>query len=186
MTLGTHLSSLLTPDSSLPLKAYLAGPDVFRPDALEWAAQARALCRAQGIEALIPLDGEALSAEGIYFQNIAMIRAADVVLANLNAFRGAEPDSGTSFELGFAVALGKRVIGYVSEAGLTCERVARWQGSALECVDGRLLDRDGLIVEDFGLPLNLMLAVPAQIVVGGLAKALSACGGGLRNEDDAY
>lgn len=165
------------------MKAYLAGPDVFRPDALEWAAQARALCRAHGIEALVPLDGDAMSAEGIYFQNIAMIRAADVVLANLNAFRGAEPDSGTSFEIGFAVALGKRVIGYVAEAGLTGERVARWQGSALECVDGQLVDREGLIVEDFGLPLNLMLAVPAQIVAGGLAEALDCLQPALRSTE---
>ncbi|MDP5239337.1 nucleoside 2-deoxyribosyltransferase [Uliginosibacterium sp. 31-16] len=156
------------------MKAYLAGPDVFRPDALEWAAQARALCRRHGVEALVPLDGEALTAEGIYFQNVAMIRAADGVLANLDAFRGAEPDSGTSFEVGFALALGKPVVGYVSTAGTTPERVARWQGGELEEADGKLIDRDGLIVEDFGLPLNLMLAVPARIVVGGLEEALVA------------
>lgn len=165
------------------MKAYLAGPDVFRPDALEWATQARALCRAQGIEALVPLDGDAQSAEGIYFQNIALIRAADVVIANLNAFRGAEPDSGTSFEVGFAIALGKRVIAYVAEADAIIERVARWQGGALDRADKRLLDRDGLIVEDFGLPLNLMLAVPARIVVGGLAEALSVCREALDDED---
>ena len=156
------------------IKAYLAGPDVFRPDALEWAAQARALCRKHGVEALVPLDGEAMTAEGIYFQNVAMIRAADAVLANLNAFRGAEPDSGTSFEVGFAIALGKPVVGYVSTAGTTPERVARWQGAELEEADGQLIDCDGLIVEDFGLPLNLMLAVPARIVVGGLEEALVA------------
>ena len=156
------------------MKAYLAGPDVFRPDALEWAAWARAACRRHGVEALVPLDGEAASAEGIYLQNVAMIRAADVVLANLNAFRGAEPDSGTAFEVGYAVALGKRVIGYVDERLPSTQRVARWQGAALEAADGRWVDRDGLIVEDFGLPANLMLAVAAQIVAGGLEEALAA------------
>lgn len=155
-------------------KAYLAGPDVFRPDALTWAAAARALCRDQGVEALIPLDGEASGAAGIYAQNIALIRAADVVLANLNAFRGAEPDSGTSFEVGYATALGRPVIGYVHDGAGTAERVARWQGRPLERVAGRLVDCDGLQAEDFGLPLNLMLAVPARIVIGGLAEALAA------------
>ncbi|MBS1209920.1 MAG: nucleoside 2-deoxyribosyltransferase [Proteobacteria bacterium] len=160
------------------MKAYLAGPDVFRPDALEWAAQARALCRAHGVEALVPLDGDATTPAGIYGQNIAMIRAADVVLANLNHFRGAEPDSGTCFEIGHAVALGKRVIAYLAQPGCCCERVARWQGEALAEVGPRRFDRDGLLVEDFGLPLNLMLAVPARIVVGGLAEALATLGTG--------
>jgi len=156
------------------MKAYLAGPDVFRPDARAWAEQARALCRAHGVEALIPLDGDAIDAPGIYFQNITMIRAADLVLANLNAFRGAEPDSGTSFEVGFAAALGKRVIGYMALPECCCERVARWQGEALAKADTRRVDRDGLTVENFGLPLNLMLAVPAQVVAGGLQEALLA------------
>jgi nucleoside 2-deoxyribosyltransferase len=35
------------------------------------------------------------------------------------------------------------------------------------------LIRDGLFVEDFGLPLNLMLGVPLQMVIGGLPEALS-------------
>ena len=42
---------------------------------------------------------------------------------------------------------------------------------------GRPLDLDGMYVEDFGLPLNLMLAVPLEIVVGGLAEALAALQG---------
>lgn len=156
------------------MKAYLAGPDVFRPDALRWAEEARALCAAQGVEALVPLDGEACTPAAIYAQNIAMIRAADWVLANLDPFRGAEPDSGTCFEVGFALALGKPVIGYVSEAGCCAERVARWQGCELARQEGRPVDRDGLMVENFGLPANLMLAVPAKIVVGGLREALAA------------
>ncbi len=155
-------------------KAYLAGPDVFRPDVLRWAEDARALCAARGVEALIPLDGDAHTPAGIYAQNIALIRAADVVLANLNPFRGAEPDSGTCFEVGFALALGKPVIGYVDGPGSLVERVARWQGQTPATRDGRPVDRDGFAIEDFGLPANLMLAVPARIVSGGLDAALVA------------
>jgi len=44
----------------------------------------------------------------------------------------------------------------------------------LEWRNGRPLDRGGLYVEDFGLPLNLMLAVPARIIVGGLDAAVQA------------
>lgn len=156
------------------IKAYLAGPDVFRPDACAWAEAARKLCYAAGVKALIPLDNDAYTAAGIYAHNIAMIRSADVVLANLNPFRGAEPDSGTSFEVGYALALSKPVYGYLADTTRSTERVARWQGRPLECRDGLLYDCDGQLVEDFNLPLNLMLAIPATIICGGLEEALAA------------
>jgi len=156
------------------MRIYLAGPDVFRPDAAAWAEQARQMCATCAHRALIPLDGVETTAAGIYHANIELIRSADAVLANLNPFRGCEPDSGTCVEVGFALALGKPVVGYVAEAETTTQRVARFFGGPLEIRAGRPVDRSGLLVEDFGLPLNLMLAVPATIVVGGLAEALQA------------
>jgi len=154
------------------MKAYLAGPDVFRPDALAWAASARALCAAHEVEALVPLDCTLTEAAQIYRHNLALIAQADAVLANLDAFRGAEPDSGTCFEVGYAVALGKRVIGYLSQATDNKQRVGNWQGLPPVLCEGQLYDRDGWLVEDFGLSANLMLAMPAQIAVGGLEAAL--------------
>ena len=157
------------------MQLYLAGPDVFRPDAAAWADQARALCAAAGHVALVPLDNVETTAAGIYRANIDLIRSADAVLANLNPFRGCEPDSGTAFEVGFALALGKSVIGYVEHAETTTERVGRLQGE-LRFSGNFPVDRQGWHVENFGLPLNLMLAVPAHIVVGDLASALLALG----------
>ncbi|HZX32671.1 MAG TPA: nucleoside 2-deoxyribosyltransferase [Rhodocyclaceae bacterium] len=156
------------------MKLYLAGPDVFRPDALAWAEEARALCASFGHQALIPLDNEETTAQGIYRANLELIRAADGVVANLNPFRGLEPDSGTCVEVGIALALGKSVFGYLEDARPLAERVAATQGSALSACNGRPTDRDGLHVEDFGLPLNLMLAVPVRLVAGGLKDALAA------------
>jgi len=156
------------------MKLYLAGPDVFRPDATAWAEAARQLCKAAGHDALIPLDGVETTAPGIYHANIELIRSADAVLANLNPFRGCEPDSGTCVEVGYALALGKPVIGYLALDETTTARVERISGTKLEWRNGRPLDQAGLYVEDFGLPLNLMLAVPARIVVGGLSEALQA------------
>lgn len=156
------------------MKLYLAGPDVFRQDAAAWAEAARALCAEFGHQALIPLDGVETTAAGIYRANIALIRTADAVLANLNPFRGCEPDSGTCVEVGFAQALNKPVWAYLESGETTTARVARISGGVLGMREGRPVDRDGLHVEDFGLPLNLMLAVPAIIVVGGLREALLA------------
>lgn len=154
------------------MKIYLAGPDVFRSDALAWAESARTLLADHGHQALIPLDNDESTPEGIFKANIALITEADIVLANLNPFRGCEPDSGTSFEVGCAIALGKRVIGYLDDARAQVEKLAEHFGGLLARKDGRVVDPDGMAIENFGLPVNLMLAVPCEIAEGGLLEAL--------------
>jgi len=155
---------------------YLAGFDVFRADARAHGERLKALCRIHGFAGLYPLDnaapaglsGRAL-AEWIYRQNIALIRQADLVMANLDPFRGAEPDSGTAFEVGYAVALGKPVWGYTQQASSLREQVAVGTDPA---DPARAIDAQGYTVEDFGLNLNLMLACSARIVVGDAAQCL--------------
>jgi nucleoside 2-deoxyribosyltransferase len=159
-------------------RIYLAGPDVFRPDAAEHGRRVVALCAEHGFDAVFPLEGalptglspQAL-ARHIYQANIAHIAACDAVLANLAFFRGPEPDSGTCFEVGYAVALGKPVIGYVPESGSFAERIRQRHPHA---VGTGLVDAAGWQLEEFGLPLNLMLGVPCRMVVGGLGEALRA------------
>ena len=141
------------------MRIYLAGPDLFRPDVAAWAASVRERLAGHGHQALIPVDGTEVTASGIYRSNLAMIRSADALVANLNPFRGSEPDSGTCFEVGFACALGKPVIGYIDDGRTLRHKIGH-------------ADRDGLQVEDFDLPLNLMLAVPCRVVVGGIDAAI--------------
>jgi nucleoside 2-deoxyribosyltransferase len=50
-----------------------------------------------------------------YQGNLAHIDGCEAVVANFDFFRGPEPD-GTCFEVGYAVALGKPVVGYIPEA----------------------------------------------------------------------
>lgn len=151
------------------MKIYLAGPDVFRPDALEWAEASRKLLDAHEHQALIPLDNTETSASGIFAANMALIDSADAVLANLNPFRGHEPDSGTCFEIGYAIAKGKIVVGYLDDARPQLEKLSdAYQLSAR----GTTVDPDGLTIENFGLPVNLMLGVSCRIVQGGLSEAL--------------
>ena len=153
------------------MKIDLAGPDVFRPDAQEYAEQSRALCRQFGFEPLTPLDHPETDPKEIYEANIALIRKAQIVVANLNPFRGTEPDSGTVFEVGYALALGKKVFGYVASEETCLERVRRMVGVTW---DGCPTDPHGMAIENFGLTHNLMLAVPVTIVVGDLEDCLKA------------
>lgn len=151
---GIHRDDMIVGDG---FTCYLAGPDVFAPD---WDRRCAVLCHAlaaRGFHALVPEN--AATACVIYEANLQKIRSADWVLANLQPFRGAEPDSGTVFEVGFAAALGKPVYGY-NASGSYAARVALAQGN----LGGNpAKDKEGWQVEQFGLPLNLMVAVPVRI-----------------------
>lgn len=157
-----------------PPSVYLAGPDVFLPEASAHFDALEARCAALGLRGLRPSDGglsQGLGGSGaeiaqrIYEANVALIRACDGVLANLVPFRGPlEPDSGTAFEVGMAIALGKPVAGIVPTGIEPIEdRVARQCGRRR---DAQGLDWDlaqGMLIESFGLPLNLMLACSARL-----------------------
>lgn len=138
-------------------KVYLAGWEVFKPDAAEIGKKLKALCEKFGFKGLYPLDNECDNAKDIYDGNIALIKSADYVIANVNAFRGYEPDSGTAFEIGYAAALGKPVIAYLEEARPMTEWVK---------------DENGCNIENFGFPVNLMIATGAELVIGNAEDAL--------------
>jgi len=140
---------------------YLAGPDVFEPDPIAAGEQLKALCARYGFEGLFPLDNAIRTydhphrtAEAIRQANLDLIRRADIVMANLNPFRGFEPDSGTVYEVGFAEALGKPVAAYAADRRHLPERLREHQRlspDALHCGDGKA-------IEDFALSHNLMFA----------------------------
>lgn len=87
-----------------------------------------------------------------------LLRSADGMIANLRPFRGLEPDAGTVYEVGFAQALGLPVSGYSKSRASYASRV----GAVIECKrydDGCLREvQTSMAVEDFRLPMNLMLA----------------------------
>src|SRR3546814_18574198 len=75
-----------------PLSAYLAGPDVFAPDADARFATMRQLCADNGIAPICPTDGDlpaglagATLARHIQFANIQRIRRASCVIANIRS-----------------------------------------------------------------------------------------------------
>jgi nucleoside 2-deoxyribosyltransferase len=142
------------------MKVYLAGPDVFLPDAIELGRRKVDLCARHGLAGLYPLDNVIdLAAAGaslqIYRGNEVMMNAADAIIANLTPFRGPGADAGTVYELGYMAARGKLCLGYSNDPTLYAERVART--TELKISEGRLIDAHGLTVEDFGLADNLMM-----------------------------
>ena len=124
------------------MRLYLAGPDVFHPQAALLGERKKALCAAYGLTGLYPLDGGTpdMTSGAIYAACLRMMRDAD---------------AGTVFELGFMAALGKPVFAYSNDARDLIDRLHAAPGLSA-CGDG-WRDADGMAAEDFGLADNLML-----------------------------
>jgi nucleoside 2-deoxyribosyltransferase len=147
-----------------PPRIYLAGPEVFLPDAREMGQAKLALCNAHGFEGVFPLDAELdLSglrkpeqAQRISDANEGLMRTCAAAIANLTPFRGVSMDSGTAYEVGFMRALGRPVLGYSNVTAIYKDRA-----DAFRARDFQHPDADGadIAVEDFDLAENLMIAV---------------------------
>lgn len=140
------------------MKIYLAGPDVFLPNAMHMGQAKAAICAQMGLEALYPLDADLeidwetapkpSQAQAIFQSNLALMDRADAVLANLTPFRGPSADAGTVWEIGYAFGRGLPVFGYSNCADPFAQRTRAFLAAA----------QDGLSVEDFALPSdNLMI-----------------------------
>jgi nucleoside 2-deoxyribosyltransferase len=143
------------------MKIYLAGPDVFLPDAVEIGRRKAAICARQGLTGLYPLDNAidltaADASLAIFRGNEAMMDSADAIIGNLTPFRGPSADAGTVYELGYMAGRGKLCFAYSNDPALYPERVAR-SFAVTKAAAGHLIDDEGLAVEDFGLPDNLMM-----------------------------
>ncbi|MBU6449826.1 MAG: nucleoside 2-deoxyribosyltransferase [Rhodospirillales bacterium] len=135
-------------------KIYLAGPDVFLPDAAAFAAAKRTLCAEFGLCGITPFNPAldmSLPAHQlwrkIYADDVAMMRESDAVIANLTPFRGASADAGTLVELGWFLGQDKPVFAYSNCAVPFAERCRIQAGEPMP----------ELTVEDFGLADNLMI-----------------------------
>jgi nucleoside 2-deoxyribosyltransferase len=142
------------------MRVYLAGPDVFLPDAVEVGRRKVDLCARHGLTGLYPLDKAIdLAAKDaslrIFRGNEAMMIEADAIIANLTPFRGPGADAGTVYELGYMAGRGKVCLGYSNDPSCYADRVREFTGVTSR--DGRLVDALGLTVEDFGLADNLMM-----------------------------
>jgi len=160
------------------ISVYLAGPEVFLPDAVMIGRRKQDLCRQRGLVGHYPLDnaldgevpGKPISLR-IFEGNIALMGKADAIVANLTPFRGPSADAGTVFEIGTFFGMGKPCFGYSNVPGTYLERAAASHGRSLR--DGRVFDDEGLEIEDFGLADNLMIPHALEMLGAPLVTAPS-------------
>ena len=161
------------------MKIYLAGPDVFLPDALAIGQRKQDICRLHGVTGLYPLDNTVdLAVRGsslqIFKGNEAMMDAADAIIANMTPFRGPGADSGTVYELGYFAGRGTPCVQQRSHhlCGARCAVHAgeeRFRQASGRC---RRTDRRGLWPA--GQSDDDPCARPARLAAG--AARCKACG----------
>ena len=146
-------------------RIYLAGPEVFFPNALAQGEEKKRLCADHGFEGVYPLDNVIADAGSLPPQELArrishgnerLMQSCDLLIANCTPFRGVSMDVGTAFEIGFMRALGRPVLGYSNTLADYAARVRSTAGTVRAQWDAESQAAD---IEDFGLAENLMIAV---------------------------
>ena len=89
------------------MKLYFAGP-LFTTPERSWNAEVTAALRAHGHEVFLPQEKEpGLDDPGIFAADVGGIDWADGVVAIMD---GPDPDSGTSWEVGYAYGVNKPIV----------------------------------------------------------------------------
>lgn len=154
---------------------YLAGPEVFFPEAVRTAIDdcKKRILADFGLTGWSPsdnvldLENAPDPAQVIYDANCSLMDRAVALIANLTPFRGPSADAGTVYELGYMLARGKPAVGFSVCATPYNRRVSRHTGATPD------RDANGAAIEPFGLCDNLMLDC-------GLARAGGALIAGAR------
>lgn len=147
------------------MRAYLAGPEVFLPNAREILDRKIALARRYGFTPVSPGDlavpeTETRRQRGLAISSIneKLMTSADLIIANLTPFRGVAADIGTAFELGFMCARGCPAFAFSNCTDNHFERVSKLCGGDVQLgEDGRHRGPDGMSLENFDMTDNLML-----------------------------
>ena len=134
---------------------------MFLPDAVEIGRRKVEICARHGLTGLYPLDNaidcQADDASlGIFSGNEAMMDAADAIIANLTPFRGPGADAGTVYELGYHGRT-RQALPRLFQRSRHSMPIACADSPRSRRATERLVDADGLTVEDFGLNDNLMM-----------------------------
>lgn len=147
-------------------KLYLAGPDVFLPDANKVGAAKKAICSEHGLVGVFPSDHVVLAPDmGPREQGRAiaavmerLMADCEAMIVNLTPFHGPSMDVGSAFEVGFMRALGRPIFAYSNVSARFPERIGAFFGGRIAPrADGRLADPYGMEVENFDLVDNLMI-----------------------------
>jgi nucleoside 2-deoxyribosyltransferase len=157
---------------------YLSGPERYDRDAGKKYKRMKEICIKSGLVPITPIDG--LNAENsdsslhpyIWAANelnrfMVQVQKCDIILANLNDFRGWEPCNDTAFECGAAFQIGKKLYGYMDDTTRMIDRIPNFGK------ESEYKDECGNFVENFDYPINLMFSSSMKIFEGAFESIIS-------------
>jgi nucleoside 2-deoxyribosyltransferase len=150
-------------------RVYLAGPDIYHPQALDIVERKKEVCARYGLEGVAATDflagvqfsGAAAAAPALYRERAKIIKECDGLIANMTPFRGTGIDPTTALEMGLMAGAAKPVVGYTLDPLSYTDRIRRLHEEIEEPVvqaGARLVSPDGITIEDFGLADAVMIA----------------------------
>lgn len=165
-----HSCHVTETDKKRPL-IYLAGFERYDSNGEEVFARMKEICAKYGYEAISPLDRapgvQETSSENPYMKAMNLfdrfqqhVRNCDLIIANLNDYRGYEINNDVAFECGMGFELGKKLYGYMDNADKLINRIPHLGA------DKEYRDQTGSNVEDFDYPANLMFGSSMDIFEG--------------------
>ena len=148
---------------------YIAGPECFYTYGYDALAAMRRRAEALGFSVTLPnddpldLDNPDLQkrADSIFDNLKTIMHRTTAVVADLEAYRGAEPDAGTVYELGMAYAKGARCYGYTRD-----KRTLQTKNQGTRQSERGLLDEKGRLMAYPQLPFSPCIIGSTKIVEG--------------------
>lgn len=150
-------------------KIYIAGPECFYTGGHQMLAAMRTRAESFGFGVSLPNDhpldlgNENLQkrADSIFEDLKNVMLETTVIIADLEAFRGSEPDGGTVYELGMAYAKGARCLGYTRD-----KRPLVWKDQKYVLDHGIVRDEHGKPAPYKELPFSPCVIGSTKIVEG--------------------
>ena len=140
----------------------LCTPQRYAPDWEQQRQRYQRACEARGFALLEPAcAGQRV--EDDFHSWMETVRRCDILVGDMNNFRGWEPDSGACFVLGAGYVWGKKIYLYLDD-------ITAPENQNKGTVSKGWRDKEGIVLENG--PLNLMMSAHAPMVEGGFEEAL--------------
>lgn len=156
---------------------YIAGPECFFENGKAVLGSMRNLSESQGHDVSLPNDDPLkmdhedlqLNAHSIFENLKKRMLDTTMIISDLDQFRGAEPDSGTIYEMGMAYALNLKIYGHTRDM-----RPLVWK-------DQKLVNHEGVPFDEHNhkhyysfLPFSPMIMASTRLVEGNFEDTLTA------------
>ncbi|MGV8026193.1 MAG: nucleoside 2-deoxyribosyltransferase [Anaerolineaceae bacterium] len=161
------------------LRLYISGPQKYYPNGLKELKMMKGYAEMHGFEVIN--DFSYLENGYKDFEHIDRnyLDNCDIVIADVNPFRGGEPESGTVFDMGVAFAKKKRLYSYVRDIRNVIHKYPIGHYDE----EGRIIDEYGYSFGDGQTPGNLMYMIPSKMIEGSFIECIKILIADLHEEE---